>query len=244
MAVKNHYYLVDFENVGTDGIVGADGLGTGDYVFLFSTKNAAKISTATLERFNATQLKVREVPQGGQSVDMHLVSWLGFLIARNGTEASYAIVSRDGDYDNIIRFWQAETGVSIRRIEALGNSDRGSTAIKKGAGAADGATKKKAAAGKGDAAKVSPDKKAAVANPSKPKAPSTAASLDSIALNTAVLQALSKAKYDNALTGRIASLVVKSVRSNAGKQAIYRAIIAECGQKQGLDAYNRIKKLL
>lgn len=45
---------------------------------------------------------------------MHLVSYLGYLIgSEKNKQSKYVIVSRDTDYDNIIRFWKEYNNASI-----------------------------------------------------------------------------------------------------------------------------------
>ena len=119
MATRKTFYLIDFENIGEKGLAGAESLTADDYVHLFSTKNAAKISTATLAKFNTCSMKVHEVPAKSQSLDMHLVSFLGFLICAHGQAAGYVIISNDTDYDNIIKFWKAEENITIERRGVL-----------------------------------------------------------------------------------------------------------------------------
>ena len=99
-------YLIDFENVSIGGLKGAAELGQQDLVFLFSSKNAARLTTATLATFNSTTLKFVEVPVKKQSLDMHLVSYLGYLIGTTDAE-HFIIISNDHDYDNIMDFWRA-----------------------------------------------------------------------------------------------------------------------------------------
>jgi hypothetical protein len=113
------YYLVDFENVANKGLEGADKLSKNDYVHLFSTKNGPKMTTATLSTFNSTNLKVHEVPAKNQSVDMHLVSYLGFLIGKDGKSSNYVIVSKDSDYINIIKYWKRENNITINSSKNL-----------------------------------------------------------------------------------------------------------------------------
>ena len=113
--MQETYYLIDFENVGLKGLEGAQNLTKSDWVHLFSTRNAPKINTATLANFNATNLLVHEVPAKSQSVDMHLVSYLGYLLGRHETAPQIVILSNDTDYDDIVSFWKIEKGVIIRR---------------------------------------------------------------------------------------------------------------------------------
>ena len=223
MAEPMTYYLIDFENVGVDGIDCAQHLGADSCVHLFSTRNAAKISTATLASFNTTTLKVHEVPQGGQSVDMHIVSYLGFLIGRDGKESKYVIVSKDTDYDRIIQFWDAECRITILRQEKLAQPPK-----------------------KAPESKAAPKTTVPAKNPSPSKVSGQKAvsGQEKTALNAAVQQALSKAGYNSETVCYIASQAVKNIGKANAKQAVYQAGIEKYGQKYGLDIYNRIKKML
>lgn len=116
MPLAETYYLIDFENVNEEGLLGAEKLGNHDYVHLFSTKNAPKISIQMLAHFNKVNLFSHEIPVGNQSLDMHLVSYLGYLLGTNINEkCKYIIVSKDTDYDNIISFWKNELKCNITR---------------------------------------------------------------------------------------------------------------------------------
>ncbi len=68
--------------------------------------------------------------------------------------------------------------------------------------------------------------------------------LDRSALNTAVMQTLSKANIDATTTGKISSVVMKHASVENNKTLIYREIIRNHGQKDGLMMYNLIKSLL
>jgi len=80
---------------------------------MFSTKNAPKITTATLATFNSTNFKVHEVPVKKQSVDMHLVTFLGYLIGKEGDSSNYVIISKDNDYQNIVKYWKNEINITV-----------------------------------------------------------------------------------------------------------------------------------
>ncbi|MCR4585461.1 MAG: hypothetical protein K5686_07005 [Lachnospiraceae bacterium] len=124
------YYLIDFENVGTKGFKGAEQLTDNDTVHLFSTKNAAKISTAELAKFGDHLPRFHEVPAKSQSLDMHLVSFLGYLMRDKGLDQEYIIISNDKDYDNIIKFWREEKGLKLSRQDSLITSDKKKTDVK------------------------------------------------------------------------------------------------------------------
>lgn len=59
------------------------------------------------------------VPARKQSLDMHLVSYLGHLLAKHGKQCAYVIVSKDKDYDNIINFWKEEGYLNISRKQKI-----------------------------------------------------------------------------------------------------------------------------
>ena len=320
------YFLVDFENVGPDGIENAGRLSSSDFVHLFCTKNSGKICPSVLAGFNSTNLFVHVVPQGSQSVDMHIVSFLGNLIGDKDSRGEYIIVSRDTDYDNVIHFWQTERKAAVKRQEKLIETGRakqgeakpasaqmtekktGGTAGKKAAKAQQKAAKKQeASAAQGSAkapeaktqqkavkkqeapeAKVSakvPEAKAqqkAVKKQEAPAAQGSAKNLsakaeqkavsqqktaqeqkpagqtkeaaskaeknriakEKVKLNSAVMKALSKAKYDNSVIGFVSSQAAKHYSDANRKQVMHGVIVQKYGQEKGLEIYKKIREFL
>ena len=337
------YFLVDFENVGPDGIENAGRLSSSDFVHLFCTKNSGKICPSVLAGFNSTNLFVHVVPQGSQSVDMHIVSFLGNLIGDKDNRGEYIIVSRDTDYDNVIHFWQTERKAAVKRQEKLIETGRakqgeakpasaqmtekkaGGTAGKKAAkkqeaSAAQGSTKapeakmQQKAAKKQEApeAKVSakvpeakmqqkavkkqeapaaqgsakaPEAKTqqkAVKKQEAPAAQGSAKNLsakaeqkavsqqktaqeqkpagqtkeaaskaeknriakEKVKLNSAVMKALSKAKYDNSVIGFVSSQAAKHYSDANRKQVMHGVIVQKYGQEKGLEIYKKIREFL
>lgn len=193
-ALETHY-LIDFENVHEAGLSGAEKLGGQDHIHLFSTKNAPSISFEALAQFNSSNFSVHVIPDGNQSLDMHLVSYLGYLIGKNkSNECKYIIISKDTDYDKVISFWKKENASNVSRQT-----------------------------------KISAGKK-------KKQSTNTTES------NNEIKKILSNAKLDNKIITYVSSLVDKHHAEKNAKQTIYRAIIAEYGQNQGLNIYNHIKK--
>lgn len=210
MAIIEKHYLIDYENVHEDGLCGGEKLGKNDYVHLFFTKNASKISIEKIAYFNYAHLSLHEIPVGSQSLDMHLVSYLGYLIgAEKDKECKYFIVSKDTDYDNIIRFWKEFKNASVVRQTQISTSK----------------TEKKQ-----NNIKVIPNEKKNLANKHE--------------LNNEIQQKLSKANFTNDIVGYVSSTVCKHYSKENAKQIIYRTIISEYGQKNGLSIYNHIKKSL
>lgn len=97
-------YLVDYENVHEAGIYGMETLTAEDNVYIFHTSQNDKISLSRLDNVKAW-VKVILVPPGKQSLDMHLGSFLGFLIGKEDADTKFAIVSHDMDYRGIADFW-------------------------------------------------------------------------------------------------------------------------------------------
>lgn len=114
--MRETFYLIDFENVHNDGIANIEDLSKGDHVHIFSTENALKIKPEVFWRKD-DMVTPHLVPAGPQSLDMHLVSYLGYLLGLKGKQCTYKIISKDKGYDNIIRFWKEEGYNIIRESE-------------------------------------------------------------------------------------------------------------------------------
>ncbi|MBR3226225.1 MAG: hypothetical protein IKF78_12965 [Atopobiaceae bacterium] len=204
--------------MGEGGIKIAHELPTSDYVYLFSTKSSAKVNMAVLVNHNLSNLKIFDVPEGSQSVDKHLLAYLGFLIGKHATKAKYVIISKDTAYDAISAFWTEELGVSICRQQTILP-----------------ATKQKKTA-------VSPAKALAKKTDSGNQIKNLAQK--KTALNASIMKTLMKSSYDNNVRGKAASIAVKHYASTERKRLTHDALVSDLGQARGSDIYNRIKHLL
>lgn len=100
-------YLVDFENVNGDGLVGIDKLHSTDVVTIFYSKNAASITFETHQALNASSAEIDylKVESGTKNaLDFQLVSYLGFLMAKEPNDAYY-LVTKDNGYKAVVDFW-------------------------------------------------------------------------------------------------------------------------------------------
>ena len=102
-------YLVDYENVHSSGLEKIHNT-IEDEIYVFYTENATKLDLSDYKK----NMEPIEVPAGNQSLDRHLISYLGFLIAKNGKKSTYCIVSNDKGYDVIKDFWIDE-GYKVKR---------------------------------------------------------------------------------------------------------------------------------
>lgn len=210
------YYLIDFENVHEEGLSGSDKLGSHDHIHIFSTQNAPKISFKELALLNSTEHFSHIIPAGRQSLDMHLIAYLGYLIGKND-HSKYVIVSKDTDFDPIIAFLKKDISpsVSITRQAKIGEAPP-----KRSPQKIDDAPPKNAPQKTGDAHMTAQQK---------------------IALNTEIQRAVSNAGYTQPTINEVASMVAKHYGENNSKQAIYRAIIKKYGQQPGQKIYRHIR---
>lgn len=113
------YYLIDYENVHSDGLSGCKNLGKSNHIVIFFTKNARNIDMSEISNHGNAELEMIEAPVGKQSADMHIVSYLGFLAGKLGQNCNAIIVSKDTDFDNVIKFWNEKTGIKVSRAQQI-----------------------------------------------------------------------------------------------------------------------------
>ena len=117
-------YLVDFENVKSDGLNGISNLKDNDRVFLFYSVNADKITFALHKKINESLAHINyfkvEVGQKN-ALDFQLVTYLGYLINENKND-EYVIVSRDNGFQPVIKWWQ-KRGIRISLVADLTKQD-------------------------------------------------------------------------------------------------------------------------
>ena len=123
MKIIKTYYLIDYENVGSEGFKGCGKLRETDIIHLFYTDNSRKIDLDIINDHGESKLVTHKVPTGNQSADMHLGSYLGYLIGKECTgqdeECKIVVISKDTGFDHIIEFWKAEKNVKISRNEKI-----------------------------------------------------------------------------------------------------------------------------
>ena len=120
--VAKTLYLVDFENMGPRILDKFDNLDPEtESVYFFSAQDVPNIPYGTVAKLfeikdaNPDAIGFYKVPVKSQSVDMHLVSYLGYLIGIHGATCKYIILSNDTDYDNIVKYWKGLEKVDVKR---------------------------------------------------------------------------------------------------------------------------------
>lgn len=116
-------YLIDYENVKANGLVGMTFISEGSNVALFYSKNADKMPLDILGEIqlqdNISTIKVGVGRRN--ALDFQLVSLLGYLIAehrRRGHKVKYYLITGDTGFNSVLHFWQ-EFGVAINRGETI-----------------------------------------------------------------------------------------------------------------------------
>lgn len=119
MKIIETYYLVDYENVHSDGLSGCGELGNTDHIVIFFTQNARNIDMSEISDHGGAELKMIEVSAGKQSADMHIGSYLGYLAGKQGKNCNVVIVSKDTGFNNVIAFWKEKTGIKVSRAQQI-----------------------------------------------------------------------------------------------------------------------------
>ncbi len=120
------YFLVDYENVESAGLEGFAKLSPDDVVEVFYTEKSNRLSIDFFELYlsmkdTAPRLILTKVAKGNQALDMQLSSYLGSLVAGNGSDGFvYIIVSKDKGYGVLQQFWKKKRpDISITQQDTL-----------------------------------------------------------------------------------------------------------------------------
>jgi hypothetical protein len=113
-----NYYLVDFENVKTDGIKDLAGVKENDVMVVFYSDQCKNITLDVMDSITRLNLQFSacKVKTGTKNaLDFQLSSYLGYLIGKGEADAHFYIVSNDKGYDCLCDYW-AEQNVKVERI--------------------------------------------------------------------------------------------------------------------------------
>lgn len=210
--------MIDYENVGSDGLSGFDKLDKTNHVHLFYTENAKRINLDIFDSHGEAEFVTHKVPVGKQSADMHLCSFLGYIIGINiGMDCSYVIVSKDTDFDNIIKFWKEKAEAKVLRSQAIKQ-----TAVKQ----------------------TSPTKQPTATKADSSKVTKKANKGDKTKLNSEVQQALSKAHYDDKVIGNVAKIVGTHFGKENFLGDVHNALRKKYEDSDYLEVYETIKNVI
>lgn len=223
------YYLIDFENVGCEGFKGCEKLGETDFIHLFYTDNSRKIDIDIINDHGRAELITHKVPTGKQSADMHLGSYLGYLVGMEcmdpKEECKFVIISKDTGFDHVIEFWKAEKGVKISRSEKISGKQI--------------QTKKQT-----DQQKIQNDTKTQKAEQSSKIQVQKIIGIDTSVqkLQKEINRILNQAGMPKDVSNYVSCLVGQNINDEKRKQKIHNAVVVKYGNEKGLKIYNSIKK--
>ena len=105
-----NYYLVDYENVKTQGLNGVNKLPAEDVVVIFYSENADSLTFGLHRRLNESKASIsfQRVEVGKKNaLDFQLASFLGYIIHENMQEPyDYYIVTQDRGYESLVTYWK------------------------------------------------------------------------------------------------------------------------------------------
>ena len=115
------FYLIDYENVNTDGLQGVELLHSNDEVIIFYSDYADRLTFDLHQRINASPAKVQYIRVDAcckkNGLDFQLVTYLGYLIAQH-PDGQFYIVSRDNGFCNVVKFW-AERQINVTQLDMI-----------------------------------------------------------------------------------------------------------------------------
>ena len=248
MKIIKTYYLIDYENVGSEGFKGCGKLRETDIIHLFYTDNSRKIDLDIINDHGESKLITHKVPTGNQSADMHLGSYLGYLIGKEcagqDEECKIVVISKDTGFDHIIEFWKAEKNVKISRNEKISGKQvqaRKQTGKEKDRQATE-QTDQKTEKQLDEKPEKQSVKQSENQNTKKPKQKIIDMKAGTKRLQQELVWVLDKAGMPQEVVNYVSTTVEKNAEDKNRKQQIYRSIISKYGQTKGLNIYNHIKK--
>lgn len=115
--------LIDYENVGSNGLKGVENISSKDKIIIFYKENSTLTMSAhkKLECSKAEKEYICVKKNTKNALDFQLVAYLGLLCYKE-PDKEYAIISNDGGFDSAIEFLKA---FKIGRYSNLGLSKQG-----------------------------------------------------------------------------------------------------------------------
>ena len=115
--MEEKYLLIDFENVNKISFTELD---RSTNILIFSGANQKKINLELVKQTQPFGEKVKWIEiegSGKNNLDFHLAYFLGKRVSEHN-KASFFVLSKDTDFDNLIKFIQARK-VKCKRITSI-----------------------------------------------------------------------------------------------------------------------------
>ncbi len=124
-------FLIDFENVRSDGLAGVERLSKEDRVYIFYSEHANTLTFGlyrSLVKASAEIYTIKAITGAKNALDFQLVSYLGYMI--NGEpDNTYYIISDDRGFETVAQFWR-EKKASVDTAKTIAAAIDGMTADK------------------------------------------------------------------------------------------------------------------
>lgn len=124
-----NFFLVDYENVKLDGLIGIENRKKTDSICILYSKNADKMSFDLHAVLNNTKavISTQRVRVGYKNaLDFQLASFLGYTISQSREnckkKASYYIVTKDNGFNCLIDYWKKQ-GYDVYIVKNLMTQD-------------------------------------------------------------------------------------------------------------------------
>ena len=114
------YYLIDYENVASNGFIGIEALTNDDKVIIFYSESNCKLPFSLHKQINesAAQFEYMDIKTTGKnSLDFQLSTYLGYIIAKESNK-EFTVISNDEGFNAIIKFWKSRN-IRINRCKNL-----------------------------------------------------------------------------------------------------------------------------
>lgn len=124
-------FLIDYENVNSAGLEGISLLNEDDRVILFYSQSANTLSFDVFDELMQARVfpeKVNLNQSGKNALDFQLVTYLGYLIAKENAE-EYYIISRDTGYAATIHFCKTQLGTKVQMKPSIKAAFTGKTPV-------------------------------------------------------------------------------------------------------------------
>lgn len=124
-------YLIDFENVHSDGLKGIELLDKKEKCYIFYSEHAGVLTFNMHKRITESKADIFYVEaQVGMknALDFQLVSYLGYMI-REAPDEDYCVISNDKAFELVGRFWQDKSvnvfsAVSLEQAKKSGDYNK------------------------------------------------------------------------------------------------------------------------
>ena len=124
-------YLIDFENVHSDGLKGIELLDKKEKCYIFYSEHAGVLTFNMHKRITESKADIFYVEaQVGMknALDFQLVSYLGYMI-REAPDENYCVISNDKAFELVGRIWQDKSvnvfsAVSLEQAKKSGDYNK------------------------------------------------------------------------------------------------------------------------